>query len=90
MDKIAFYGALIVFIILIVLRSKRNFKKKALHFPFTLTLLGDSLYFFLILFLIINFGIDLLFVSRVDICINHYGNININSAMEQLFCLLLG
>ena len=87
-DKIGFYGALIFFIKLIVQRSKMKFIKKAIHFPFLLTFYGDGLYFNLILFLIINFGIDLIFLSRLNICTNHHSNLN-NNNCKCCPCLIL-
>ena len=75
MELIAFYGALIVFIVLMVLRNKGNFNKKALHFPFALTFFGKGLYLYLLIFLIVNFGIDLLFMRHIDMLTNHHENI---------------
>ena len=75
-ELISPFGSLIVVIVLIVLKNKGNFASKALHFPFSLTFLGDGLYFFLLLFLIINFGIDLIFVRNIDIFSNHHSNKN--------------
>ena len=74
MELIAFYGALIVFIVLIILRNKGNYIKKALHFPFSLTFFGDTLYLYLLIFLIVNFGIDLIFVRHINILSNHHSN----------------
>ena len=74
MELIAFYGALIIFIILIIIRSVRKFTTKALHFPFSLTYFGKGLYLYLLIFLIVNFGIDLIFVRHIDILTNHHAN----------------
>ena len=76
MELIAFYGSLLVFIVLIISRSIRNFTDNALYFPFVLTFLGDELYYTLIIFLIINFGIDILFIRCSDIFTNHHANID--------------
>ena len=76
MELIAFYGSLIVFIVLIVSRNRRSFTDNALYFPFVLTFLGDKLYYTLIIFLIINFGIDFLFIRCSDIFTNHHANID--------------
>ena len=72
MELIGFYGALLNFIALLILRNKGNFTSKALHFPFSLTFFGDSLYLFLLIFLIVNFGIDLIFLRHIDIFSNHH------------------
>ena len=73
---IIFIGSLIVFIVLIVKRNKENFTTKALYFPFSLTYFGERLYYYLLIFLIVSFGIYLLFVSHIDIWANHHENIN--------------
>lgn len=74
MELISFYGSLIVFIVLIVLRSKRSFINKVMHFPFSLTYLGENLYFYLLIFLIVSFGIYVFFLAPSEVYLNHYEN----------------
>ena len=76
MELIAFYGAIIDFIISIILRNKADFFDNALQFPFVLTYLGDNLYYYILIFLIINCAIDFIFMSRIDMCTNHHENID--------------
>ena len=76
MELISYYGALIVFIILNIKRNIDNYTTKALHFPFTLTFFGKGLYRFLLIFLLVNYGIHLLFLRRIDIMVNHHANID--------------
>ena len=74
LELIFFLGSLIVFIILMVLRGKQSFAKKAKHFPFVLTNFGQNLYLFLLIFMIVSFGIYLFLLSKADLYINHYEN----------------
>jgi hypothetical protein len=59
-----------------------KFIKKAMHFPFLLTFYGDGLYFILILFLIINFGIYLIFLRIYALIIIHIYKIVIANAVH--------
>ena len=74
MEFIVLYGALIVFITLIILKIVENFTTKALHFPFSLTYMGKDLYLNLLKALIVSFGIYLVFLSHIDIVVNHNEN----------------
>jgi hypothetical protein len=69
---IAFFGDLIVFIVLIVLRNKGNFTTKALHFPFSITFFGKGLYLYLLIFLIVSFGIHLFALINSEHLTNHH------------------
>lgn len=76
MALFSLFGSLIAFIVLIIQRNKENLITKALHFPFTLTYFGDGLYLYLLIFLIVFFGIDLFIVNSARMFTNHHEHMN--------------
>ena len=55
MQLFALLGSFITFIVIMVQEDNEDFTTKAMNFPFTLTFLGDGLYTYLVIFLIIIF-----------------------------------
>ena len=68
----AFFGDLIVFIVLMALRNTGNFTTKAMHFPFSLTFFGKNLYLYLLIFLFVSFIIDLFVLIYAKHLTNHH------------------
>ena len=72
MEFFALLGSFITFIVIMIQEDKEEFTTKAMNFPFALTFLGDGLYSYLVIFLIIIFLIGTLGVGNAEMFINHH------------------